>query len=134
MEIKEFINETLVQIVEGVVEANKKLITKGACIPTENVGARDGFFDVSPHKRDEPIKRYIKVDFDIAVEALSDGISKIEGTAEVDGAIKLQVALISKAEVNGKGSISVSDTQQNMQQNIHHVKFSLPLSLPTPSM
>lgn len=131
MEIKDFIKDALAQIVDGVHEANTALKEKGACVPTENVVGAEGYADGTPRKFGEPIKRYFKVDFDIAVEVSKSDIEKVEEKGSLEGGLKLQVALISKANFDLHGDMSDSNTQQNVQQNIHHIKFSLPLSLPS---
>ena len=128
MEIKDFIKDALVQIVDGVLDANTALGNKGASVPMENVAGSEGFFGATISK-DGKIKRFVKVDFDIAVEVSKSDIEKVEGNGSLDGELKLQVAL-SKAGFDLHGGISGSNTQLNIQQNIHHVRFSLPLSLP----
>lgn len=130
MEIKDFIKDALAQIVDGVKEANTALKGKGACVPTENVVGADGYADGTPRKYGEPVKRYVKVDFDIAVEVFKSDVEKVEEQGSIDGDMKLQVAFISKAGFDLHGGISGSSRQENVQQNIHHIKFSLPLSLP----
>lgn len=129
MEIKDFIKDALAQIVDGVHEANTALKEKGACVPTENVAGAEGYFSARV-ENGEPIKRYIKVDFDIAVEVSKSDVDTIEAKGNLDGELKLQVATITKAGFDLKGGMSETDTQQTTQQNIHHIKFSLPLSLP----
>ena len=131
MEIKDFIKDALAQIVDGVQEANTALKGKGACVPTENVVGADGYADGTPRKYGEPVKRYVKVDFDIAVEVFKSDVEKVEEQGSIDGDMKLQVAFISKAGFDLHGGISGSSRQENVQQNIHHIKFSLPLSLPS---
>ena len=130
MEIRDFIKDALEQIVDGVQLANSTLATKGAFVPTENVAGTEGYFCAKIPKKGEPIKRYIKVDFDIAVEVSKSDVETIEAKGNLDGGLKLQVATIAKAGFDLKGGMSATDTQQNTQQNIHHIKFSLPLSLP----
>ena len=98
-------------------------------MPTENVAGAEGYFSARV-ENGEPIKRYIKVDFDIAVEVSKSDVDTIEANGNLDGELKLQVATIAKAGFDLKGGMSETDTQQTTQQNIHHIKFSLPLSLP----
>lgn len=129
MEIKDFIKDALAQIVDGVQEANTALAEKEAYVPTENIAGYEGYFDARVPKNGV-VKRYVKVDFDIAVEVSKNDMEQIEAQGSIDGGLKLQVALISKAGLDMHGGISGSNTQQNIQQNIHHIKFSLPLSLP----
>lgn len=130
MEIKDFIKDALAQIVDGVQEANKALTEKGAYVPTENIAGAEGYFDARVSKNGI-VRRYVKIDFDIAVEVSKSDIEHIGEQGSIDGGMKMQVALISKAEFDVHGGLSGSSTQQNMQQNIHHIKFSLPLALPS---
>ncbi len=130
MEIKDFIRDTLAQIVDGVKEANTTLTEKGAYVPTENIAGAEGYFDARVSKNGV-VKRYVKVDFDIAVEVSKSDAEKVEEQGSIDGGLKLQVALISKAGFDLHEGISGSNTQQNVQQSTHHIKFSLPLSLPS---
>ena len=129
MEIKDFIKDALDQIVDGVQQANSTLAAKGASITTENVAGAEGYFSAQVEKG-EPMKRYIKVDFDIAVEVAKSNIDKTEARGDLDGELKLQVASIAKAGFDLKGGMIKTDIEQHTQQNIHHIKFSLPLSLP----
>lgn len=119
MEIKDFIRDTLAQIVDGVKEANTTLTEKGAYVPTENIAGAEGYFDARVSKNGV-VKRYVKVDFDIAVEVSKSDAEKVEEQGSIDGGLKLQVALISKAGFDLHGGISGSNTQQNVQQSIHH--------------
>ena len=41
MDIKDFIKESLLQIVDGITEANKALEAKGASIPTTGVAGEE---------------------------------------------------------------------------------------------
>lgn len=129
MEIKDFIKDALAQIVDGVQKANSALIERGAFIPTENIAGAEGYYDAQITVG-KPVKRYLKVDFDIAVEVTKSDTTKTEAQGNLDGELKLQVATIAKAGFDLKGGMSKTNTQQATQQNIHHIKFSLPLSLP----
>ena len=43
-DIKEFIKDSLLQIVEGITESNEALKAKGASIPTKNVAGEGGYW------------------------------------------------------------------------------------------
>ena len=131
MEIKDFIEDALIQIVDGVQQANSTLATKGAFVPTEDVAGAEGYFCSQIPKKGEPIKRYIKVDFDVAIEVAKSNIDETEAQGDLDGELKLQVASIAKAGFDLKGGMTKTEIEQHTQQNIHHIKFSLPLSLPS---
>ena len=129
MEIKDFIKDALVQIVDGVRESRLALSERGSYVPTENIVGENGYYDNVPSE-DGVVKRYAKVDFDIAVEVLKDTINTTSDKIGGSGEMRLKVAWISNAALNGQGECSETSSLQNTQQNIHRIKFSLPLSLP----
>lgn len=129
MEIKDFIKDALVQIVDGVQEANDALLDKGSYIPTENIMGENGYYDNRVSK-DGVVKRYAKVDFDVAVAVSKETTDNIGGKVEADGEMRLQVAWISSAVIDGRGEYSESNSLHNKEQYFHHLKFSLPLALP----
>lgn len=62
MDIKDFIKESLLQIVDGITEANTALEAKSASIPTNGVlwpVVKDGKKNKAVH--------FMRVDFDLAV-------------------------------------------------------------------
>lgn len=62
MEIKDFIKEALLQIVDGVSTANEALQEKGAFIPTKGLIGEGVLFRV---EEGNTTKHCIKVNFDI---------------------------------------------------------------------
>lgn len=128
MEIKDFIKDALVQIVDGVREARIPLSERGSYIPTENITGENGYYD--NRSSNGIIKRYVKVDFDIAVEVFKESSEKSKETVGADGEMRLNVAWISNAIINGKGECSEETSYHSEQQKLHHIKFSLPLCLP----
>ena len=65
MDIKDFIKESLLQIVEGIAETNEALKDKGAYIPTRMV-VGEGVW-VTLDKETNTTRHFMRVDFDLAV-------------------------------------------------------------------
>jgi hypothetical protein len=110
MNLKEFVAETLVQLVDGVIEAqartkDKKAIINPTLIANSQTG-KIGVFDTSG----APAQM---VSFDVALTAM-------EGTA-TKGGIGLVV-----------GPVALGSTGQSKEESssISRVKFSVPVSLP----
>ena len=90
MEIKDFIKEALLQIVDGVTSANDELKSKGAYIPTNNL-IGEGLLATVNHERRET-KNHIKVDFDLAVVLSQVDSTKLDGSLKASGEGKLKIA------------------------------------------
>ena len=94
MEIKDFIKEALLQIVDGVSTANEALQDKGAFIPTKGLIGEGVLFRV---EEGHTTKHCIKVDFDIAVALTQEESTKLEGSIRTSGEGKLNIVpLLSK--------------------------------------
>ena len=94
MEIKDFIKEALLQIVDGVSTANEALQEKGAFIPTKGLIGEGVLFRV---EEGNTTKHCIKVDFDIAVALTQEESTKMEGSIRTSGEGKLNIVpLLSK--------------------------------------
>jgi hypothetical protein len=89
MEIKDFIKEALLQIVDGVTSANNELKSKGAYIPTTNVAGEGVLVSVLEDKKGT--KNHVKVEFDIAVALTQEESTKIEGSIKTSGEGKLNI-------------------------------------------
>ncbi|PHR88489.1 MAG: hypothetical protein COA78_36485 [Blastopirellula sp.] len=104
MDIKDFVRETLVQIAEGVKEANSQLKEKeinAVVMPTPDSWSRKSF------------TREIK--FDVAVIA--------ESTTEMGGKANLTIPVVG---VGFKGDVN----HETSNQNISRVEFTVPIMLP----
>ncbi len=128
MEIKDFIKETLLQIVDGVTSANDELKSKGAYIPTNNV-IGEGLLATVNQKRRET-KNHIKVDFDMAVVLSQVDSTKLDGSLKTSGEGKLKIAPFIKIGMGAGTEGSASNENKNENQSIHRIKCTIPLSLP----
>lgn len=90
MEIKDFIKEALLQIVDGVTSANDELKSKGAYIPTRNV-VGDSIL-ATLDRENGTTKTHIKVDFDLAVVLTHADSTKLDGSLKTSGEGKLKIA------------------------------------------
>ena len=105
MEVKDFINETVSQILESVEDLNAKYSNKGASI------ASVGDFNY----RGVWMNQYVaEVDFDIALEVVTDKTTGVGG--------KLGVA-----SIIGAGADKATRKQD---QSISKVHFTLPVMFP----
>ena len=129
MEIKDFIKEALLQIVDGVTSANNELKSKGAYIPTSNVTGEGVLISVLEDKKST--KNHVKVEFDIAVALTQEESTKTEGSIKASCEGKLNIVpLLSKVGmgVNTHGATSIETKDDG--QTIHRIKCTIPLSLP----
>jgi hypothetical protein len=109
MDVKDFVENTLVQIVEGVNSANSKLKETGAIISPKNVSPiRDG---TTYNTATGQLVNLIE--FDVAVTVNE------KDTAGGGGGIKI-------------AGISIGGQLQNetANQSVSRIKFSVPLTLP----
>lgn len=111
MEIKDFIKEAMLQIVEGVIEVNDALKEKGAYIPSKQVAGEGVNFKV---EQDDTTRNIVKVEFDIAVTVSSQDTNQVG-------------AKLSVASWFGVGATSEGSTAN---QTISRIKYTLPLALP----
>jgi hypothetical protein len=111
MELKEFVTESLMQIVEGIADAQKRLKDSGSeAIINTNMTATDVGHVVTGGRR-RPVEF---VEFDVAVVAN-------EGT-EMKGGMGLTVASLLKIEAGAKGNQSTGSESR--------IKFKVPMSYP----
>ena len=129
MEIKDFIKETLLQIVDGVTLANDELKAKGAYIPTTNVASNDFMGTFEEEKK--RTKNHIRVDFDIAVALTQEETTKIEGSIKASGEAKLNIVpWLSKVGLGANTNGAASKETKDGGQTVHRIKCTIPLSLP----
>lgn len=79
MDIKEFIKDSLLQIVDGITESNEALKAKGASIPIKNVAGEGGYWFAKPISNGGDLINYLKIDFDIAVEVSEGSTANVNG-------------------------------------------------------
>lgn len=127
MEIKDFIKETLLQIVDGVSTANEALQDK-AFIPTKGLIGEGVLFRV---EEGNTTKHCIKVDFDIAVALTQEESTKLEGSIRTSGEGKLNIVpLLSKVGLGVNANGAASRETKDDGQTIHRIRCTIPLSLP----
>lgn len=112
MDLKEFTKETLVQIVQGVKEANEQLVQYNANVPKKTIRVSDNNVFVN---EDNAQANAIEIDFDVAVTA-----TETDGT-KGGGGIRVAQLLF--------GGIEASNSTEN--QFISRVKYTIPLVLDT---
>lgn len=109
MDLKEFTKETLIQIVQGVKEANDSLEQYGACVPGRTLKSEQNVYV----DKERTYANAFEVDFDVAVTA-----TETDGTKGGGG---LRVAQLFQAGIEANRSTE--------NQSISRVKFTLPLVL-----
>ena len=129
MEIKDFIEESLLQIVNGVANAHKSLAHKGAYIPTSDITGQGGYYDSKANSAFEEIRHYLKIDFDIAVVVNESHDLRVEGEAGTKGA-SLKVAKFIEAESDLEAKVKGDYGKRHKKELVHRIKCSIPLALP----
>lgn len=128
MEIKDFIKETLLQIVDGVSNANNALKDKGSYIPTKELIGEGVLFKVGENNK---TKQCIKVDFDIAVALTQEDTTTLEGSIKTTGEGKLSIVpYFAKIGLGVNANGTASKEIKDDGQTIHRVKCTIPLFLP----
>ena len=123
MNIDEFVKDTIVDIVNGIVEANDAIKSKSAFIASTNIVGNQnaewrGAHDINgiPHV-------ISNIDFDIAVS--------LEKKNDAEGGLKLQVASSVPLGVRLSSSLKSRVGWGKNESKLHRVQFSIPLALPT---
>ena len=116
MDVKEFVSETLTQIVAGITEANKEIHSKGAYIVSSNLKEANGLPARETYSDDKNNQRHIvrEINFDISVVVSDSAQSGVKGG--------LQVFSFMHADGGVENNTSSS--------SMHRIKFSLPLAMP----
>lgn len=112
MEINEFIQETITQIVEGVAKTNETFSSQGAYIASKDVRGED----IVCRKEGNIIKSVVMVDFDIAVTVSQ----KDEKNKGIGASLKV-------ASFGFDADFSKCGSNENQQTS--RVRFKLPLVL-----
>lgn len=91
MKLEEYIKDTLVQIVNGVQQANEELTKKGAFIPSENVRywGNGNYAGLATDDEEGNPHLVRDVDFDIAISVNDHSKNGGEAGIEVFSAIKI---------------------------------------------
>ena len=113
MDLKEFVKETIVQVVKGIADANAALSEETAFVASDNIQTNKDFKCATDKKG---CQHYVTdVDFDVTITVQH---SRTQG-----GGVYIKVPVF--GEIGGKGS------SENTNASISRIKFSLPLALPT---
>ena len=121
MDLKEFVAQTISQIVNGVIEADSRLSESGAAVNPPNVTTSSqengpyGFYAGSLERSERKFRPHVQeVEFDVVINAS-------KGT-ETKGGIGTQVGSI------GLGSSGKSENETSSESR---VRFSVPLLMPS---
>ena len=114
MDIKDFIKESLLQIVDGITEANKALETRGASIPTTGVAGEGVWWTIIKDGKNSQTRHAMRVDFDLAVTVSQSDNLKAGGGISIASLINAKT--------------SVENTSQS--ESISRIKYTIPLELP----
>ena len=116
MDLKQFIRESLVQISEGIIEANEKLSDTSAIVNPDAIQAYSkeakAFGRINEDFRSDDALVQL-IEFDVALHA--------ESGSEAGGGLKLSIASIG---VDGGGKYSQTDSSES------RIKFSIPMVYP----
>ena len=117
MDLKQFVSETISQIVDGIIDADSRIAQSGGAVNPSNTVTNKagdgpyGYYAGNKDKRYRPVVQEIQ--FDVVLNAA-------EGS-ETKGGIGIHVGAIAL------GSAGKSDAETSSQSR---VKFSVPLLLP----
>lgn len=116
MEIKDFIKETLSQIVEGINEANQQMSEKGAFVVSSNLREANRLPKNGTYVYDgsNALRVVREIEFDISLS--------VSDSTQSGGKGCLEVVSFIRADGGVENSFSSSSTQR--------IKFTLPLALP----
>lgn len=114
MDIKDFIKESLLQIVDGITEANKALESKGASIPTTGVAGEGVWWTLIKEGNDRHTKHAMRIDFDLAVTISQSDNFKAGGGISIASLVNTKT--------------SVENISQS--ESISRIKYTIPLELP----
>ena len=114
MDIKDFIKESLLQIVDGITEANTALEAKGASIPTTGVAGEGVWCTLVKDKNNPHTRLVMRVDFDLAVTVTQSDNLKAGGG-------------ISIASLVNAGTTCENSSQS---ESVSRIRYTIPLELP----
>lgn len=114
MELKEFVKETLVQIVKGVNDANSELSDTTSFVPSANLQSGGASWKCTNDKSGR-YHAVVDVDFDVMVNA--------EESKTKSGGVSIEVLSIIGVGRSGENGKTTSSANR--------VRFTIPLALPT---
>ena len=114
MEIKDYIAETLVQIAEGIKEAQNRLKDEDVVVnPGKTFGSPGNYWIGKGQKHGSVIRRVQEVEMKVGV------VSSEEATG--DGGAKVRLGVF---------NLGVGIEEKGVERNENYVKFSIPVSFP----
>ena len=114
MDIKDFIKESLLQIVDGIKEPNTALEANGASIPTKGVAGEGVWCTLVKDKNNPHTRLAMRVDFDLAVTVTQSDNLKAGGG-------------ISIASLVNAGTTCENSSQS---ESVSRIRYTIPLELP----
>ena len=129
MDIKDFIEESLLQIVDGIANANRSLGARGSYIPNKDIKGEVGYYDTSVSALVNGVEHYLRVDFDIAVIVDESHDIRLGGETGTKGA-SLKVAKMIEADSGLEAKAEGFYESGHKQEMVHRIKCSIPLALP----
>lgn len=116
MVLKDFIKETLTQIVSGIEETNAEIVSKSAFVVSSNIQAsKDNCKIKATIDKSRNYHVISDVDFDVAISTQDS--EKVQGGG--------QIQVLSFLNLGSNGS------SENLSSSVSRVKFTIPLALPT---
>ena len=114
MELKDYIAETLVQITNGIIEAQKRLQDSDVIInPAQTFGSKGDFWIGKNQDKGSVARRVQEVEMKIGV------VSSEEVTG--DGGAKVHLGVL---------NLGAGVEEKGIERNENYVKFSIPVSFP----
>lgn len=114
MELKDYIAETLVQITNGILEAQDRLKAVDVIVnPAKTFGTKGDFWIGKEQERGPVLRRVQEVEMKIGV------ISSEE--AKGDGGAKVHLGVL---------NLGAGLEEKGVERNENYVKFSIPVSFP----
>lgn len=114
MEIKDYIAETLVQITQGIKEAQNRLKDEDVVVnPSKTFGSQGDYWIGKQQERGPVIRRIQEVEMKISV------VSSEEVTG--DGGAKVRLGVL---------NLGAGVEEKGVERNENYVKFSIPVSFP----
>jgi len=111
MQLRDFITETLVQIVDGVITAQENVKGKNAYISPGNIISDNKLLKATFTRGRSPIVQ--NIEFDVAITATESD--------ETKGGVGVVAAIV---------NAGVQHTVDTKSGSISHIKFSIPIVLP----
>lgn len=114
MELKDYIAETLVQITNGIIEAQKQLKDVDVIVnPAKTFGSKGDFWIGKDQDKGPVIRRVQEVEMKIGVVSTEETMG--------DSGAKIHLGVL---------NLGVGMEDKGMERNENYVKFSIPVSFP----